>query len=344
MVAHTPAFVKFTVRTADISAVNNGRMTLERLDLNLLRVFQAIDAERNVTRAAARLGVTQSAASNALARLRAAFRDDLFQRTPAGMAPTALARELAGPVAAALDAVRSAVELNRPFDPATARDEFVVGVSDYAEFVLVPPLVEMLRDRAPGVSAVFSHADRGGALTLLDQDRVHLAVGIFPEPPTRMTRIVLLRDEFVVLLRADHPAAAALDLDAYLAAPHLLVSPAASREGAVDRALAALGRSRELAAVVSHHLVVGPILLRSSLICTLAERLAGPIAAAFGLALRPLPRGLDLPAQPTSLVFHNRYAQRPSHRWLRTLVTEVARSRSVEAVGVPSRRAKSPLT
>ena len=302
-------------------------MTLERLDLNLLRVFQAIDAERNVTRAASRLGVTQSAASNALARLRLEFQDDLFQRTPTGMQPTALARELAGPIGAALDAVRSAVELNRPFHPATARDEFVVGVSDFAEFVLAPPLVASMQERAPGVSLVFRHADREVALTLLDQDRAHLAIGILPEPPTRMTRIVLMRDEFVVLTRAGHPAAAGLDLDAYLTSPHLLVSPVASRVGAVDRALAAMGRMRELAAVVSHHLAVAPILLRSDLVCTLAGRLAGPIAAAFGLIVHSLPPGLVLPSQPTSLVFHNRYAQRPTHRWLRAVVAEAARSR-----------------
>src|SRR5687768_9878614 len=108
-------------------------MDLDRLDLNLLRVFEALDAERHVTRAAARLGLTQSAASNALRRLRATFQDDLFQRTPAGMEPTAVARELAQPVHAALDAVRSAMDLNRPFEPATARESFVLGMSDYAE-------------------------------------------------------------------------------------------------------------------------------------------------------------------------------------------------------------------
>src|SRR5215217_7125190 len=97
-------------------------MDLDRLDLNLLRLFEALWAERHVTRAAARLGLTQSAASNALRRLRLAFGDDLFQRTPAGMEPTALARELAGPVAAALDAVRAAAALNRPFDPASASE------------------------------------------------------------------------------------------------------------------------------------------------------------------------------------------------------------------------------
>ena len=142
-----------------------------------------------------------------------------------------------------------------------------------------------------------------------------------------MTRIVLMRDEFAVLMRSGHPASAALDLEAYLAAAHLLVSPVASREGAVDRALAALGRTRELAAVASHHLVVAPILAHSDLLCTLAGRLAGPVAAAFGLDVRPLPAGLTLPSQPTSLVFHNRYAQRPSHRWLRALVADLARAR-----------------
>jgi LysR family transcriptional activator of mexEF-oprN operon len=296
-----------------------------RLDLNLLRVFAALDRERHVTRAAARLGLTQSAVSNALRRLRAVFKDDLFQRAPGGMEPTALARELAVPVAAALDAVRVALELNQVFEPASAAEEFVVGASDYAELALGPPLVAALRARAPGVSLVFRHADREMALDLLDRDRAHLALGIFPEPPVRMTRIVLVRDGFAVLLRADHPAAGRLDLDAYLAWPHLLVSPVASREGAVDRALLEIGRRRRLAVVVSHHLVVGPMLAGSDLVCTLAQRTARPLAERFGLALEPLPPGLALAPQPTSLVFHNRYVHHPAHRWLRGLIAETAR-------------------
>jgi DNA-binding transcriptional LysR family regulator len=223
---------------------------LDRLDLNLLRVFEALWAERHVTRAAARLGLTQSAASNALGRLRAAFKDDLFQRTPTGMEPTALARELAGPVGAALDAVRAAVALNRPFDPAHAEESFTLGMSDYAEFVLAPPLIAALRARAPGVSVVVRHVDREVVTALLDEDRAHLAIGQLPEPPTRMTRIMLLRDELVVLMRPDHPAAKeGLDLDAFLAWPHLLVSAVASREGAVDRALG--GRLRSIVGIGS---------------------------------------------------------------------------------------------
>lgn len=304
-------------------------MDLRGLDLNLLRVFAALDAERHVTRAAARLGLTQSATSNALRRLRLTFKDDLFQRTPQGMTPTALARDLAGPVTAALDAVRAALDLNRPFDPASAEETFLVGVSDYAEFVLGPTLVAALRREAPGTAIVFRHADREGALDLLDDDKVQLALGIFPEPPARMTRRVLFRDELVVLMRREHPAqrdqAAALDLETYLAWPHVLVSPVASREGAVDRALAGLGRQRRLAAVVSHHLVLAPMLAGSDLVCTLARRLAAPLAAAFDLVVLRVPPGLELTPQPTSLVFHNRYAQRPGHRWLRGLILAAAR-------------------
>lgn len=301
-------------------------MDIGRLDLNLLRVFEALHAERHVTRAGARLGLTQSAVSNALKRLRLVFQDDLFQRTPRGMEPTALARELASPVATALDAVRAALDLNRPFDPARAQETFRIGVSDQAEFVLGPPLVGILGREAPGVTLVFRHADRDVALALLDEDRADLALGVFPEPPVRMTRRVLLRDEFMVVMRAGHSAAtSALDLETYLAWPHLLVSPVASREGAVDRALTALGRKRRLAVVVSHHLVVAPMLGGSDLLSTLPRRVATPLAAAHGLCVRPLPPGLVLEPQPTSLVFHNRYVQRPAHRWLRLLLARSAR-------------------
>lgn len=301
-------------------------MSLERLDLNLLLVFESLDAERHVTKAAARLGLTQPAMSNALRRLRTAFDDDLFQRTPTGMQPTALARELAGPVGEALALVRGAMALNRPFEPGQAVASFVVGMSDYAELVLMPPLMTTLQATAPGVSLVVRHADRETALELLDADRAQLAIGGFPEPPPRMTRVVLFRDELMALLRPEHPAAQGqLDLERFLAFAHLLVSPVASREGAVDRALAGLGRTRRLAAVVSHHLAVAPILRGSDLFCTMARRIARPLAAAFGLVVRPLPPEIVLSVQTTSLVFHNRYAQRPDHRWLRAQIARTAR-------------------
>ena len=222
--------------------------------------------------------------------------------------------------------MRAAVELNRPFEPATARDGFVVGVSDYAEFVLAPPLVARLRERAPGVSAVFRHADREVALALLDQDRAHLAVGIFPEPPARMTRIVLLRDDFVVLLRGVATRRPAASTSTAISPGRICWSrrwPAARGRstGPWPRSAAAASWPQSSRTIWWWR--------RSCRAARCSAPWRGgsrtPLAAAFGLALLPLPAGLVLAPQPTSLVFHNRYAQRPAHRWLRALVAETAR-------------------
>ena len=255
-----------------------------------------------------------------------AFQDDLFQRTPTGMEPTALARELAAPVAAALDAVRAAVELNRPFEPGTARDEFTIGVSDYAEFVLAPPLVAALRAaRARRLGRVPPCRPRGGAGAARrgpgpSGDRhVPRAAGA-DDPDRAAARRVRGPDA-----RAATRRRAALDLDALsrLAAPPGLAGGeprGRGRPGAGRRWAAAAGSppsSRTIsswrrscrAAPALHH---GPAARR-------AHR------GGFGLALLPLPAGLVLAPQPTSLVFHNRYAQRPAHRWLRALIAETAR-------------------
>lgn len=299
-------------------------MDLRHLDLNLLVVFDVMMAERHVTRAATRLNLTQSSVSNALRRLRDAFQDELFQKTPQGMEPTALARAMAPGIAQALDAVRATLDINRPFDPATATEAFCLGMSDYAEFVFGPRLVTLLAERAPGVGITIRHVDRENAFDLLDQDVVHAAVGVIPEPPSRMTRVFLLQEDFLVLMRPDHPAAGRpLDLDAYLAYPHLLISATASREGAVDRALAPLGRQRRLSVVASHLLIAGPMLRQSDLLCTMSRRVAEPLAEAFGLVLRPVP--VEIRHTRISLAFHRRYEQHPAQIYLRRLIGEVAR-------------------
>ncbi|WP_207485738.1 LysR family transcriptional regulator [Arenibaculum pallidiluteum] len=304
-------------------------MELTRFDLNLLRVFEAVYRERSVTRAAERLHLTQAAVSNALARLRAAFGDRLFLRGPGGMTPTALAEELHRPILGALDGVRAAFDLRLPFDPASAEAAMVLGVSDHAEFVLGPALLARVAAEAPGLALTLRHCDRRNALPLLDEGAIQLALGVLPEPPERMTRQMLLRDELAVMVRAGHPAAgpsvASLDLDAYLAWPHLLVSAAAERTGAVDRALEAIGRTRRVAVVISHLLSAGPLLARSDLVCTLPGRVARPLAAAFGLVVFPVPAGLSLAAASLSQVWHGRYDRQPAHGWLRRIVAEIAR-------------------
>jgi DNA-binding transcriptional LysR family regulator len=305
-------------------------MVFSRIDLNLLRVFALIYQERNVSRAASRLGLTQSATSNALARLRETFKDDLFLRVPRGVEPTALANQIAEPINQTLAQVESLLTFNRAFDPATAQHRFAIGMSDYAEFVLAPHLLRDLRRLAPGVDLTIRHADRTNAFDLLESDAVMLALGVLPEPTAPFVRTFLMGERFVTMCDPDHPilAASEPDLDAYLSYPHLLVSNTGGPRGAVDWALDGLGRSRRLLVIASHFAVVGPMLRDSDLLCTLSERSAKPLAEAFGLKLFPTP--LAIGHTRLSAVFHRRNQQRPADQWLRRHIATIAR-RLVEA-------------
>ncbi|MCC7427702.1 MAG: LysR family transcriptional regulator [Alphaproteobacteria bacterium] len=300
-------------------------MDLSRLDLNLLRVFEAVLAEGHVTRAAQRLGLTQPAVSGALARLRAAFADPLFVRVPGGVEPSALARELAGPVQAALDGVRTALALRLPFDPATAETVFAIGMSEQAEAVLTPSLIAATSREAPRALVAIRHTDRLDALARLDDGTIELALGVLPDPPPRFTRVMLLRDSFVALMRPGHPLArGALTLEGFTAYPHLLVSPNGTRDGALDQPLAAAGHPRRLGAVVAHYGAVPPILMGSDLICTFSGRLARPMAAAHGLLAKAPP--VMLRHARLGMIWHRRHDRHPAHTWLRRRIQALARA------------------
>ena len=294
------------------------------LDLNLLRVFDAVARERHVTRAAERLNLSQPAVSNALARLRHALGDELFLRRPGGVEPTALALTLAAPVADALDRIAEAIASQAPFDPASSRRVFTIALSEYAESVLAPPLLARLTQEAPQALLAIRHADRTNWEALLEADAASLALGVLPEPPAIYTRLRLLPEGFRTLMRADHPLAeGALTLERFLSVPHLLHSPNGSRDGAMDWALAALGQPRRLGAVVAHLSAVPEILQRTGMIISLSSRLAVQLAAAHGLALRDPP--VTLRHTRLSLLFHRRFEADPGHAWLRRLILAVAR-------------------
>lgn len=297
---------------------------LAQLDLNLLRVFDAVARERHVTRAAQRLNLSQPAVSNALARLRAALGDELFLRRPGGVEPTAFAQALAVPVREALDRLAESLAATAPFDPATASRVFAVGVSEYAEAVLAPRLVARLAQEAPGCLLAFRHADRTNAEALLERGDAVLAVAVLPEPGALYTRTRLLPEGFLTLMRADHPLAeGALTLERFLSVPHLLHSPNGSRDGAMDWALEALGRRRRLGAVVAHLSAVPAILLGTDCVISLSARLAQRLAAAHGLVVREPPVAVS--HTRLSLVFHRRFEADAGHAWLRRLILAEAR-------------------
>jgi DNA-binding transcriptional LysR family regulator len=297
---------------------------LGNLDLNLLRVFDAVARERHVTRAAERLHLSQPAVSNALARLRQALGDELFLRRPGGVEPTALALTLAAPVADALDRIAEAISAQAPFDAASTRRVFTLAFSEYAEAVLAPPLLARMAQDAPHALLAIRHADRTNWEALLEADAATMAVAVLPEPPAIYTRLRLLPEAFCTLMRPDHPLAEGeLTLERFIGVPHLLHSPNGSRDGAMDVALAATGQPRRLGAVVAHLSAVPEILKRTDMIISLSARLAVHLAAAHGLVMREPP--ITLRHTRLSLVFHRRFEADSGHAWLRRLVLAVAR-------------------
>ena len=274
----------------------------------------------------------QPAVSNALSRLRTALRDELFLRAPGGVEPTALALLLAQPVAEMLDRLRGTLLAQLPFVPATAERVFPVAMSEYAEAVLVPPLLEHMAREAPGCLLAVSHADRTNAELLLEAGTAEIAVGVLSEPPSLYTRLRLLPEEFLILLRRDHPLCEGeITPERFASFPHLLHSPNGSRDGAIDAPMREAGFPRRLGAVVAHLSAVPEILERTEMVMTLSARLARTLADVHGLALRQVP----VPTTHTrlSLVFHRRFEADAGHAWLRRAMLGVARSIGQPAEG-----------
>jgi DNA-binding transcriptional LysR family regulator len=302
---------------------------LRSLDLNLIVALDALLEERSVTRAAHRVGITQSAMSHALARLRAVTGDALLVRTASGMVATARAEELGPPIRRALEGVATALRPPQPFDPMTAEARIRIGTGDYGEIVLLPSVVERLAKDAPRVDlrVVFQGDNPGDMLRSGDADLLLSPVFAADAGPGIYTR-KLFQERFVCVVRCDHPLAGKkLTLARYVAASHALISPRGKEGSVTDDALARMGLSRRVAVTVPHFLVAPHIVAQSDLILTLAARVADMLAAPLGLVLLDPPSELGLEGFTMSAVWHERTHGDPAQRWIRDLFAEVARDR-----------------
>jgi DNA-binding transcriptional LysR family regulator len=297
-------------------------MHLDRLDLNLLRALDVLLAERNVTRAAERLGLSQSAASHVLARLRRAFGDPLLVRAPGGMQPTERAAHLAGPLAEALEGIARAVRPPDAFDPARARRTFVVATDDYLEQVLMLRVLPRLWREAPGVDVVVQPVT-GRQVEDLTEGRIDVAISVAGAVPplTSIYTQHLFSERFVCLLRPGHPLAGRFDLAAFASLPHALVAPAGRSGGIVDRALEQLGLTRRVAIRLPHFLAAPSVVRSTDVVLTVGERLARAIASDLVI----LPPPLELPGFDVALFWPGRHRVDPAQRWFRGLIAEVAR-------------------
>ena len=294
-------------------------MNVRDVDLNLLRVFDAVLREGGVTPAASLLGLTQPAVSNALARLRKLFGDALFVRTPSGMEPTPFARELAEPVRQALALLEAALAHGPGFDPASAARAFRFYMSDVGQIEFLPPLVERVQREAPGVrlEAVALDVDDIGAA--LAAGGLDLAIGFLPGlgPPVR--RRSLFRDPYVCLMRADHPIRS-LTKKRFLDASHALVTYRGGHR-VIEEALERAGLARKIALRVPHFTVVPMVLESTDLILTLPRRVARVFERRG--AFKSLPPPLAIPPAEVAVHWHERFEGDPGNRWLRERVIEL---------------------
>lgn len=295
---------------------------LASVDLNLLIALDVLLRERNVTRAAARLGLSQSAMSHALRRMRNLFGDQLFVSTPRGVLPTPRAEELAGPIERILKEVEHVLDRPR-FDPATAQRKFLIIASDYSQFVILPRLVSYFAQHAPGIDLAFRTAP-SMVFQKLERGDADLAVGRFDADMEDGYRQELFHEEFVCMVRADHPVLRqGLTLERFIALPHALVAPRESADtGVVDTVLAKHGKKRRISLSVPHFLVAPYAIAGSDMVLTIPTRVAKAFEKPFQLRIVPPP--LEVPGFTISQYWHERSQNDPAHAWLRGVLRKLA--------------------
>lgn len=315
---------------------------LATLDLNLLLVFDAIYAERSATRAGQRLGLSQSAVSHALARLRERMGDELFVKGADGMIPTPRARSVARRVHASLSALQTALGDTR-FEPAASEHCFTIAADAYARAVLLPTLIGLLRERAPGVELRIK-LGLTGLTDAIDNGEIDVAIACYAGVPERFGLQELLEERHVWALRADHSAAAGpLTLERLADLPHLVRIipgdddarddlPSAGRglvrraiqddDGAFARALASIGRRGSTYLTIPDSYAALAAVGRSDLAALVPERMGRDLAAHFGLRLFDPP--YPSPVVALSMVWEPGNGAIPATAWLRELIAEAA--------------------
>ncbi|MCB9692234.1 MAG: LysR family transcriptional regulator [Alphaproteobacteria bacterium] len=292
---------------------------LHTLDLNLLVALHVLLEEANVTRAAARLGRSQPAVSRMLSRLRETFHDPLLVRDGPRMRATPRAEALRDSLARVLRSIETELLAPEAFDPATAQRAFTLAGADFAESTLLPEALARVAREAPGFDIVLEGPD----LHLSElADRIDLLLAPLRAPPVSLRSVELGKEPFAVLVWEDHPATT-LDLEAYVAHPHVLVAPRGNPGGLVDDLLDARGLRRRVALRTRSFLSAPRFLVGTDRILTLPRRTAE--LAATTLPLRIVEPPLPLPAFPLHLAWHERWHQDPAHRWLRRTLGDAIR-------------------
>ncbi|HOF52516.1 MAG TPA: LysR family transcriptional regulator [Rhodoferax sp.] len=311
-------------------------LNLRTFDLNLLKVFDAVMAERSLTRAAHQLSLTQPAVSNALRRLREALGDDLLMRKGRGLEPTVRALELWPAVQEALQKLQTSLAPS-VFDPATATatTSFVLTMADATAAELMPGLVDVITREAPGVTLRVVPLTTRDPRRLLDEGQADLAIGHFPAVLADLTARAqsgeavsflhhrLFAGDYVCVMRKNHPLAQGpLTLDQYCAARHMLVSFSGRAFGFIDEALALLHRKRPVVLTVNQFFTAGKVVAHSDLLTVLPRHFVNVTGFVDQLEQRELP--FQVPPIQVDALWHQRQNGSSAHAWLRAQVVALA--------------------
>jgi DNA-binding transcriptional LysR family regulator len=293
-------------------------MRLDKVDLNLFVVFDALYRERSVTKVAAFLSLTQPAVSNALSRLRQTFDDPLFIRTPQGMAPTPVADNVVADVREALVLLGKSVSVNARFDPAVSEKVFHLGMNDLAESLLLPRLQATVKELAPKVSITSYYVAREAATEELKAGLIDLLLDVSMVNAKTLGHQRLAELPYVLAMRADHPMLQqGITLEAYLAAEHLHVSSRRKGRGQMDVALHNMGLRRNVVMRVQNYLVAARIIEQTDLLWTVPKVLADTLP----LAVAELPFAVE--SLGWNLFWHKNADSDPATRWIRERVCEL---------------------
>ena len=294
-------------------------MNTDRLDLNLLLVFEAVLKDRNVTAAGARLGMSQPTMSHALKRLRAMCGDPLFVRTTHGMQPTPYALQLAAPIEQSLETIRSSLDRGLRFDAATTSRTFNLLMTDIGESMFLPRLMAYLRTAAPGVNLVATQIVRDQYRDALQSGSVDLALGQMPNLISGFYQQRLFEDPYVCMVRADHPRIGSrLGMKQYLSEVHLRVALPGSVESVVEQVLAKQGLQRRVALRIPHYLAAPAIIAATDLVVTVPRLLSNVLGR--GYDLKTLTPPVSLPRIVVQQFWHERNHYDAGNRWLRNAI------------------------
>ncbi|MEJ5056951.1 MULTISPECIES: LysR substrate-binding domain-containing protein [unclassified Pseudomonas] len=294
-----------------------------RYDLNLLPVFIALMEERSVTRAAARLGITQPALSNALNRLRDTLKDPLFIRERYGIKPTQFAEEIAPVINETLARLDEVIIGRQHFDPATSTRQFNIAPNSYVEIVFIPTIVARLREQAPGIKVSLTPFGNDLAETGVISGTTDMVLGRIVDPPDNLVVQHLMDDGLACVVRADHPEVGdSLSREQYERLRHVNVLPPGRLRVGLFQALERQGLRRELAISVTHFLAVPEIIAVTDYCATMPRHICNQIAKDPRLKVVQSP--VDLGTFPVEIAWHVRYRNDPAHQWFRQLLVETA--------------------